>query len=348
MTGTAIAQAIPIAISPILTRLYSPKDFGLFALFMAITSILSGIANGRYELAIMLPVKDEDAINVFALAFIIVSCFSLFLIIVVVLFHDYLVNLLGNSQIGIWLYFIPIGVFFSGLYNILNYYNNRLRNYKALASATVLKSVLIAIIQLGIGFMKSGVAGLISGQLLSQFFANTRLLIKIVRGNVLISKIKKDKIVILAKRYIDFPKFSIWAVLANSSSQQLTSILISSFYSITTLGFYSLVQRVLGMPSALMGNAISQVFFQEATKEKHATGKSINSFKNTLVKRGASIGANATIVCGTVLHECAFVAAGAVVTKDVPAYAMVAGVPAKVIGWMSAYGDVLDFSKMTW
>ena len=63
----------------------------------------------------------------------------------------------------------------------------------------------------------------------------------------------------------------------------------------------------------------------------------------TLVKKGSSIGANATIVCGITLHEYAFVAAGAVVTKDVPAYAMVAGVPAKIIGWMSAYGDVLEF-----
>ena len=67
-------------------------------------------------------------------------------------------------------------------------------------------------------------------------------------------------------------------------------------------------------------------------------------YAQTLVKRGASIGANATIVCGTTLHECSFVAAGAVVTKDVPAYGMVAGVPAKQIGWMSAYGDVLAFN----
>lgn len=68
-------------------------------------------------------------------------------------------------------------------------------------------------------------------------------------------------------------------------------------------------------------------------------------YATTLVKKGASIGANATIVCGVTLHEGAFVAAGAVVTKDVPAFAMVAGVPAKIVGWMSAYGDTLHFDS---
>ncbi|OLP16489.1 N-acetyltransferase [Leptolyngbya sp. 'hensonii'] len=69
-------------------------------------------------------------------------------------------------------------------------------------------------------------------------------------------------------------------------------------------------------------------------------------YKTTLIKRGASIGANATIVCGITLHDCAFVAAGAVVTKDVLPYQMVAGVPARPIGWMSAYGDVLQFDAL--
>ena len=58
MTGTTIAQAIPIAISPILTRIYTPEDFGIFAIFLAITLIIGSIANGRYELAIMIPKKD--------------------------------------------------------------------------------------------------------------------------------------------------------------------------------------------------------------------------------------------------------------------------------------------------
>ena len=66
-------------------------------------------------------------------------------------------------------------------------------------------------------------------------------------------------------------------------------------------------------------------------------------YATTRVKRGASIGANATIVCGVTLHEGAFVAAGAVVTKDVPPYAMVAGVPARVIGHMCERGERLAF-----
>jgi UDP-2-acetamido-3-amino-2,3-dideoxy-glucuronate N-acetyltransferase len=66
-------------------------------------------------------------------------------------------------------------------------------------------------------------------------------------------------------------------------------------------------------------------------------------YAKTLVKRGASIGANATVVCGHNIGEFAFIGAGAVVTKDVPAYALVVGNPAKQMGWMSEYGHQLQF-----
>ena len=284
MTGTTIAQAIPIAISPILTRIYTPEDFGVFALFIAITSIFGSIANGRYELAIMLPRKDEDAINIFALGFIITTTISFLLLLIVLIFHDNIVNLLNNESIGVWLYFVPIAVFFTGLYNILNYFNNRQKNYKDLAKATIIKSIVTAIIQLSVGFLKVGVSGLISGQIVSQFFANTKLLRNIMKDKLLISKISKVKIIALAKRYKDFPKFSMWAILANTLSTQLINILISAFYSVATLGFYSLVQRLLGMPSSLIGSSIGQVFFQQATKEKQKTGKAIKTFNSTVKK----------------------------------------------------------------
>lgn len=67
-----------------------------------------------------------------------------------------------------------------------------------------------------------------------------------------------------------------------------------------------------------------------------------DEYRNTLVKRGVTLGANSTVVCGTTLGECAFVAAGAVINRDVKPYALMAGVPAKQIGWMSRFGERLD------
>jgi UDP-2-acetamido-3-amino-2,3-dideoxy-glucuronate N-acetyltransferase len=70
-----------------------------------------------------------------------------------------------------------------------------------------------------------------------------------------------------------------------------------------------------------------------------------NEYRDTLVKKGATLGANCTIVCGTTIGEYAFIGAGAVINKDVPAYALMVGVPAKQIGWMSQYGEQLDLPQ---
>ena len=67
-----------------------------------------------------------------------------------------------------------------------------------------------------------------------------------------------------------------------------------------------------------------------------------SEYRETLVKKGATLGANCTVVCGVTINEYAFVGAGAVINKDVPAYALMVGVPAKQIGWMSEFGEQLD------
>ncbi len=67
-----------------------------------------------------------------------------------------------------------------------------------------------------------------------------------------------------------------------------------------------------------------------------------SEYRDTLVKKGATLGANSTIVCGVTIGEYAFIGAGAVINKDVPAYALMVGVPARQIGWMSEFGEQLD------
>ncbi|HYF79051.1 MAG TPA: acyltransferase [Symbiobacteriaceae bacterium] len=87
----------------------------------------------------------------------------------------------------------------------------------------------------------------------------------------------------------------------------------------------------------------SMVFTNVKTPRSAFPRNTSADYHETRVKYGASIGANATVVCGTTIGEWAFVAAGAVVTKDVPPYALVAGVPARVKGWVCECGLGLDF-----
>jgi UDP-2-acetamido-3-amino-2,3-dideoxy-glucuronate N-acetyltransferase len=87
----------------------------------------------------------------------------------------------------------------------------------------------------------------------------------------------------------------------------------------------------------------SMVFTNVRTPRSAFPRNTAADYLPTRVKHGASIGANATVVCGSTIHEWAFIAAGAVVTKDVPAYALVAGVPGRVIGWVCQCGTTLRF-----
>ncbi|MCT7548148.1 oligosaccharide flippase family protein [Aliarcobacter butzleri] len=284
MTGTAIAQAIPIAISPILTRLYRPEDFGVFALFVAIISVLANTANGRYELAIILPKKDEDAINIFALGFIITCFISLLLLLLVLLFNDYFVKLLGNVEMAFWLYFIPITVFFSGLYNILNYFNNRRKDYKDLRNAAILKSIVLAVIQISVGLIKQGATGLISGQIVSNLFANIKLLNNILKDKVLISKISMAKMIALAKKYKKFPKYSLPSTFVDDLTLQMNSLLLPKVFNLTVSGYFFLAQKIVNMPASLIANSVSQVYFQKLSDNKNKRILSFGFFLATVKK----------------------------------------------------------------
>lgn len=151
MTGTTIAQAIPIAISPILTRIYTPEDFGVFALYISISTIFAVIVTGRYELAIMLPKKNKDAVLLVQLSIMITLFIAITTLIIVIFFNVEITQLLGNPSISKWLYFIPLSICLTGFYQSLHYWNNRKKKYNNLVLSRISKSAITSGIQVGGG-----------------------------------------------------------------------------------------------------------------------------------------------------------------------------------------------------
>lgn len=266
MTGTTIAQAIPIAISPILTRIYSPQDFGIFALFLAIVGFFSVVSSARYEQALLVPREDEDAINIFALGFLINIFISIFLFLVVAIFHEEITNLFNNKEIGIWLWFAPLTVFFTGLFNLLTYWNNRKKHYANITKATIIKSIILALSQVAIGSIKSGAAGLVGGQILSSIFSNMRLAKALLNNKKLLKAISKESIINQAKKYTDFPKFQAPHAMLNNLSSSLPTFLFSTFFSIGIVGFYSLATRIVFAPLGILSNASAKVYNQRVSE----------------------------------------------------------------------------------
>ena len=292
MTGTTISQAIPIAISPILTRIYTPKDFGVLALFIGLTSILSIIATGRYELAIMLPKKEDSALHIATLAMLISFFISIFMFIIVFAFNEEIVLLLKNKDISMWLYWVPLSVFIISCYQSLNFLNIRKKQFKNTATSKVIQSSTISGMSVLLGGISLKNIGLVTGQMLGQFIA----LLYLLRNSILycnfdINKIKKIKLFALAKRYKNFPIIVTFTGVLNTASIQIPVFIITSLFSIKIAGFYSLAQRITTLPNALIAVSIGQVFYQEVAKKATIKEKALllNNTINKLLKISAPI-----------------------------------------------------------
>lgn len=270
MTGTTIAQAIPIAISPILTRLYSPEDFGIFALYMSISTFITVIVTGRYELAIMLPKKDSDAINIVAISLLIATLISLFTVIVICLFNNNIARILNSPSIANWLYFIPLTVLLTGIYQSLNYWNNRKKQYSLLAKNKVYQTTTTGVSNITMGATGNTYGGMIIGSILGQFISTFILFMKFLKYKKFkFSYIKKNKIIVLAKKYKKFPLINSLHAFINILKENSVNIFIALKYSQSTLGYYFFMLRLMKLPSALLGSSLAQVFYREASEKYH-------------------------------------------------------------------------------
>jgi len=282
MSGTAIAQGLTIAAAPVLSRLYDPASFGIFALFTSIVSILSVVATWRYELAIVIPREDDDAANILFLA-----CFAALLTstasaFIVVTGGGWIVASLGSPKLQTWLWWLPLSIAMIGFYQALNYWSTRRKHFNRLSISQVFRSIASTGTQTSAGIAGLGATGLIGGQVAGQAMA-TVVLGAQVWGNdrtVVRNALDYSKIKALARKYIDFPKYNSIKALVSSLSQNLPPFLLAFYFSSVAVGLYAISLRFLQLPLNLIGQSVKQVFFQRAN-EADRTGDSYELLRKT-------------------------------------------------------------------
>ncbi|MGL6620298.1 lipopolysaccharide biosynthesis protein [Aeromonas veronii] len=277
MLGTVISQAIPVAIIPILTRVFTPEDFGLLALYSAFVSILGGVAAGRYDIAIMLPKDDEDARILLQVSVLVVTLTSLIISIPIFLWKDEIARFLGNEKIAIWLYLVPISVFFTGAYQALTYWNNRHRKFKNTAISRVNQSFFQGVAQTSLGSMQL-VGGLIWGQFIGIFSGLVYLLKKDKTDKKIFKKTEISLIKEQVKKYHKYPKYGVLGALCDASAVQMPVLMLTKFYSSSLTGMFSLTFRVLNMPTSIISSAIAQVLFQKVVEISHTEPEKLNKY----------------------------------------------------------------------
>jgi len=280
--GTFIAQSIPVIAAPLLSRLFSPDDFGVFANYTALMAFIIVINTGKYELAIMLPKDHKDAINVVALSFFILALTTIGLTLLFAFLIRPVTLLIGSSSSVSWIILAPLGAFIANSYLIINEWYIRNDNYKGLSKNRIGNTFGIAGISVIWGFLNQSwglIFGQICGQIVSIFFALKRIL---HRDKPLLKFISKRKMSYIAKRHINFAKYIIPGQLLNTVSALIAISLITFKFGLFHAGLIALVDRVFGIPSSIVGSAVNDVFKLQITETYREKGNCLKIYKKVV------------------------------------------------------------------
>jgi len=273
MSGTAVAQIISFALTPIFSRLYSPSDFGVYGSFNAVLAVISAGVTLEYSQAVMLPKDRGDALNLF-----VVSCMSAltigFICLIICLLAPSYINGLMKTN-GVWaLVLLVSAVFVAGINSSCQAWCVRVKAFKHTAASQVIRSISSSGMKVGLGFLSGGAGGLIISTITANILASLNLARVLSRDLLeLRHSIGWERIKQLAKEYWDFPVYSASQNVINALSAGLPVLLLTHFFGIAIAGAYAFGISILQVPMGFVLSALRQVLFQKAGETHHQGGK---------------------------------------------------------------------------
>jgi O-antigen/teichoic acid export membrane protein len=276
-TGTVAAQAVFLLSSPVLTRLYSPADFGVFQVFLSILTSVSAAVCGGYDTATVLPVSEVDGKKVLGVAIHFTVAVALVGAVFLLAFEGQLLTVLKANELHGWVFLAPIALLLMGLVLSLNYFSIRLKHYDRVSKARIIQAILMATVSIGLGLTGAPFWGLIVGFMAGRMAASTYLLWR-SRDHLDRKALRWDRRSrALAWRYREYPFFGAPGRLLNGLLAQMPVLFLSHFFPASVVGIYSLVVRVADAPLAVLSRSVSQVNVRKVVDLIHQ-GRSVRPY----------------------------------------------------------------------
>lgn len=282
-SGTAGGQAITMAFSPIITRVYGPEAFGLLGTFVATLGIVMPVAALCYPIAIVLPKSDDEARAIAKLSFRVALFIALMLGAVLLFAGKEIATLLGMEALAAFMLLIPLAMFFNALQQIMQQWLIRKEKFQVTARIAVTQSLILNSSKVGVGWFYPTGAVLIVIATLGHALYAIQLWFGAKRWAGEDGRIDKAKesvsLVKVAREHRDFPYYRAPQVAVNAVSESMPVLMLASFFGPATAGFYSLGRSVLSAPAVLIGTSIGNVFFPKIA-EAYNAGENPTGFLN--------------------------------------------------------------------
>ena len=263
-TGSVVASLVGLLASPVITRVFAPSEFGLFSLVLALVMTVSTVANLRFDLALPLPERQEDANGILALC-LLASMFTVAVVALTVAIVP--AGFRGSVPLHL-LVWAPVMLAPVGLFQALNAAAIRHSMYRAIATRNALQATVTAGSQIALGLAGVGVLGLVIGYIVGQSFGVLSLALQ-TRALSGLRKLGRP-ISGLAREYKRFPLLLAPTGFVNSLGQQAPLILVGVTYGVGPAGLLALVQRVLAVPTSLLGQSTAQVYISELARARRS------------------------------------------------------------------------------
>lgn len=269
--GASAAQALTILASPVLLRIYGPEELAVLALFMATANIVSAVATGRYELAVVLPESDRGAVSVAGWSMLLAVAVAAAALGAVALGGSRILALVGAEGGAAWLWWAPLNVLLISWHTVVARWLTRTKSFAQLARSRFAFSLVSVGAQIALGIASAHPAGhhLILGHLAGRLAAlcigGPALLAAFVRSR---AGLALGELWGAARRYANFFVYSTPSGLITRVTNEMPTFFLNAHFSPTAVGLYALCARVVDTPIDLIATQLGEVFFQRSAQAR--------------------------------------------------------------------------------